>query len=76
MTEVNEKFRREREKKNGNGATKIVPLKATLSQISNQYNYTLRFNKDMNFTLVKVYAPALFILNVERDGVAYGGAEL
>ena len=76
MTEVNEKLRREREKKNDKGAAKgatkkIVPLKATLSQISNQYNYTLRFNKDMNFTVVKQIVKTLFVLEVEHDDIVY-----
>lgn len=76
MTAVNERLRKKGKEKKKDKAVheqvKIVPLKATLSALTNQYNFTLSFNKDMDFKAIEPFLYVLFILEVESNGVVHG----
>ena len=77
VTAVDERLKREKERKGkkenkaDQEEKKVVPLEATLSAITNQFNLTLSFNKVMNFTAIEPYLYGLFILEVESDGVVH-----
>ena len=53
----------------------VVPLVATLSKITNQFNFTMTFSKDMNFTVIEDYVYGLFKLEVESAGVVFGRSD-